>query len=159
MVGSPRFGTAFGAGEAFGKVIYGLEYQFAGNMAFVFGNNLVAEVLFKIFTDYENELAKTGIDGIVNRIIHDSFAIRSQSVQLFQATITAAHTGCHHQQDRFFHGVPSSLFAVFVNNPMNMVTGRFQVVLPYPSGPVTAANGIFFLAGNRIGGQIDIFAQ
>ena len=63
-------------------------------MAFVFGNNLVAEVLFKIFTDYENELAKTGIDGIVNRIIHDSFAIRSQSVQLFQATITAAHTGC-----------------------------------------------------------------
>ena len=94
MVGSPRFGTAFGAGEAFRKVIYGLEYQFAGNMAFVFGNNLVAEVLFKIFTDYENELAKTGIDGIVNRIIHDSFAIRSQSVQLFQATITAAHTGC-----------------------------------------------------------------
>lgn len=63
-------------------------------MAFVFGNNLVAEILLKIFTNYENELSKTGIDGIVNRIIHDSFAIRAQSVQLFQATITAAHAGC-----------------------------------------------------------------
>ena len=94
MVGSPRFGTAFGASEAFGKVINGLEYQFARNMAFVFGNNLVAEILLKIFTDNKHKLAKACIDGIVNRIIHDSFAIRAQSVQLFQATITAAHAGC-----------------------------------------------------------------
>ena len=57
MVGSPRFGTAFGAGEAFGKVIDGLEYQFAGDMAFVFGNNLVAEILLKICLLYTSDAA------------------------------------------------------------------------------------------------------
>jgi ATP-binding cassette, subfamily F, member 3 len=61
---------------------------------FVFGYDFIAEVLFKIFTDNKNELTESGLDSIVNRIIHNSFAIRPQSVQLLQATIAAAHAGC-----------------------------------------------------------------
>ena len=93
MVGTPRLGTPFRAGEAFGQIVDGLENQFTRNVPLVFRDNLVAEILFEILADNEDEFAKSGIDSIIDRIIHDGFTIGAQSIQLFQATVTTAHTG------------------------------------------------------------------
>ena len=93
MVRAPRFCTFCRAGESFGQVVQCLEYQFARNVTFIFGEDFVAKILFEIFTDNENEFAETGANGIVDGIIHDCFTIRTQSVQLFQASITASHSG------------------------------------------------------------------
>ena len=46
------------------------------------------ELFFKVFADDEDNFAETGTDGIIDRIVHDGFAIRTQPVQLFQTAIT-----------------------------------------------------------------------
>ena len=56
--------------------------------------NTLAEVLFEVFADNENEFAKSGLDGVVDGVVHDGFAVGTQSVQLFQASVAAAHAGC-----------------------------------------------------------------
>jgi len=82
------------AGESFGQVVQCLEYQFAWDVTFIFGDDFVAKILFEIFADNKNKFTKSGVNGIIDRIIHNSFAVRTQSVQLFEATITATHSGC-----------------------------------------------------------------
>ena len=54
-------------------------------------------ILLKIFTDNEYYFTKSTTNGVVNRIVHDSFAVGTQSVQLFQAPVTAAHAGSKHK--------------------------------------------------------------
>ena len=66
-------------------------------MTLVLAQYLVAEVLLEILTDNENDLTKSATDSIEDRIVHDGFAVRTQSVELFQTTVTAAHTGCQNK--------------------------------------------------------------
>jgi hypothetical protein len=35
-------------------------------VTFVFGNNFITEILFKIFADYKYKFAKSGIDSIID---------------------------------------------------------------------------------------------
>ena len=94
VVCSPGFRTAFGAGEAFGQGVERLEYKFAGDVSFILGEDFLAEVLFEVFADNEDEFAESGLDGVVDGVIHDGFTVGTQSVQLFQASVAAAHAGC-----------------------------------------------------------------
>ena len=57
------------------------------------GDDFVAKILFEIFADHENKFTETGVDSIIDRIIHDCFTVRTQSVQLLQASIAASHSG------------------------------------------------------------------
>ena len=93
MVGTPRFGTALGNGISLRDLVETLEDELAGDMTLIFGKDLLAEILFEILADHPDDLAKTGLDGVIDTVVHDRLAVGAQTVQLFQTTITAAHTG------------------------------------------------------------------
>ena len=66
-------------------------------MIFVFRKNLGAEISLKILTNYKYNFPKSTTNGIVNRIVHDGFAMRAKTIKLLQSTITAAHAGSKHK--------------------------------------------------------------
>ena len=41
----------------------------------------------------KNNLAESGVQSVIDRIVHNSLAMRAYAIKLFQASITAAHTG------------------------------------------------------------------
>ena len=47
---------------------------------------------FERVADDENDLAETGADGVVDRIIYDGLVVRADSVHLLERTVTGAHT-------------------------------------------------------------------
>ena len=101
MVRSPGLGAVRRAGESFGQCIEALEYQFAGNVAFILGEHNAAEVVFEVLADNEYQLAEAGVDGVVDGVVHDGFAVGAETVKLFQAAVTAAHTCCEEKECRF----------------------------------------------------------
>ena len=70
-----------------------LEAQFAGNDTFVFGENLCAELLFEVLANHPYNLAESSLDSIVDGVVHDGFAVGTQSVELFQSAVAATHAG------------------------------------------------------------------
>ena len=94
MVGTPRLLSASRNGKSLGQGVYRLEAYFSRDVPLVFRQNLIAKVLLKILADYKYNLTKSGLNGIINRIIHDGFTIRAQSVKLFQPTVAASHACC-----------------------------------------------------------------
>ena len=101
VVGSPGFHAAFGNLEALGQVIQRLEAEFAGHLTFILLQNLVAELVFKVASDNPHDFAESGLDGIVDGVIHDGFTIGTQCIELLEATITAAHAGSKEEESRF----------------------------------------------------------
>ena len=101
MVGTPRFGAVGGASVSFGELVGGLEYYFNGYMALVFGEDFFAEVVFEVFTDYENDFTEAGAYGVVDRVVHDSFAVGAELVELFKAAVTATHACSKNKKSRF----------------------------------------------------------
>ena len=47
---------------------------------------------FEIFSDDIDDLAESGLNGVVNRIIYNSLTGRAKSIHLFESTIAAAHS-------------------------------------------------------------------
>ena len=68
----------------------------------VLSEYLCTELFFEVFTDDPYDLAESGLDGIVDTVVHDGLAVRSQTVELLQAAVTAAHACCK-QKKRWFH--------------------------------------------------------
>jgi hypothetical protein len=66
-------------------------------MTFVFRENFFAEISFKVFADNENDFAEACFDCVIDLIVHDSFAVRTETIKLFQASITAAHAGSEYK--------------------------------------------------------------
>ena len=80
VIRSPRLRAALGAGETFWERVERLENQLARDMPLVLGNDFLAEVIFEVFADDKDELAEAGVDGVVDGIVHDGFAVRSETV-------------------------------------------------------------------------------
>ncbi len=93
MVGTPWFCAVCRASVALGQRVKALEHNFNRYVTFVFGQYFFAEVLLEVFAYYENNLAESGVYGIVDRIVHDGFAVGSESVKLFETSVAAAHAG------------------------------------------------------------------
>ena len=94
MVGTPGLLSASGNCKSLGQGVYRLETYFSWDVSLVFRQNLIAEILLKILAYYKYNLTKSGLNGIINRIIHDGFTIGAQSVKLFQPTVAASHACC-----------------------------------------------------------------
>ena len=101
VVGSPGLGAAFGASEAFGQCVERLEYEFTGDVVFIFGEHDAAEVLFEILADNKHEFAESGVDGIVDGVVHDGLSVRAQSVQLLESAVAATHSSSEKEECRF----------------------------------------------------------
>ncbi len=80
VVGAPRLLTTFGNGKAFRQSVEALEAQLAGNVVLILCQNLIAELFLKVLADNPNDFAKTGLNGIVDAVVHDGLALRAQSV-------------------------------------------------------------------------------
>ena len=94
MVCAPRFYASFRTGEAFGQCIKTLEAEFERHMSLIFLKHFGTEIHLEILSDDEDDFAKACLYRIINGIVHYRFAVRTKSVELFQTTVTAAHTGC-----------------------------------------------------------------
>ena len=55
------------------------------------------ERLFKILADDEYYFPESGLNGIIDLIIHDGFTMRPEAIELFQSSITAAHAGSQNE--------------------------------------------------------------
>ena len=77
MVGSPGLLTALWHCEPFGKGVDALEDEFCRDMAFVFGEHLLTELLFEILAYYEHYFSESGLNSVVDGIVHDGLAVRS----------------------------------------------------------------------------------
>ena len=100
--GAPGFGPAFGdlvAADPGGHV---LETVFDRDLAGEFVADRFLEQLLEIAADDKHHLAKTGADGVIDRIFENDLAIRTDRIDLLEAAIAAAHAGSHHQK-RWFH--------------------------------------------------------
>ena len=95
MIGAPRFLTAFGYFEPLGQIVQLLEdILHLDAVAEMLGIDFGFELLLKAVTDDKDHLAKTGTNGVVDRIVHDNLAIGAHAVHLFQSAVAAAHSGC-----------------------------------------------------------------
>ena len=94
VVCTPRLLTAFGYGEAFGQGVESLEAKFTLHLALVFREDLCAELLLEILADDPYDLAESGLDGVVDTVVHDGLAVGAQTVELLKAAVTAAHACC-----------------------------------------------------------------
>ena len=101
MVSAPRLLAFCGAGETFGECVERLEDEFAGDLVLVFGEDDLAEIVFEVFADYKYELTEAGVDGVVDRVFHDGLSLGAERVELFEATIAAAHTGSEQEKSGF----------------------------------------------------------
>lgn len=53
---------------------------------------IVTEILLEILSDNENHLPESGADGIINGLVHDGLSVGTETVELFQTTVTASHS-------------------------------------------------------------------
>ena len=77
MVGTPRLLTTLRNGESLRQCIQALETEFAGNMTFILGKNLCAELILKVTTYNPNDLSKSSLDGIIDAIVHNTLSLRT----------------------------------------------------------------------------------
>ena len=80
MICTPGFRAAFGNSEALGQLIEALEYNLAGDVAFVLRKHHLAEILFEILADNEHELAEASFDSVVDAIVHDRLTVRAKTI-------------------------------------------------------------------------------
>ena len=93
MCRAPGFGTVGRACEAFGKFVDSLEDNFYRYRAFIFRKHFFAEVSFEILADNKYNFTESGAKSIEYRVVHDCLAVGAETVELFEAAVTAAHTG------------------------------------------------------------------
>ena len=73
----------------------------------VFGPDGLLHLLTEILADDIDDLAESGLDGIINRIVDDGFSVGADAIHLFESSIAAAHSGGQDKQSRF-HGISFS---------------------------------------------------
>ena len=93
MVGSPRLYAPFGTAEALGQCVEALEAQLCRHVTLILAQYFLAEILLKVFADDEDNLAESGLDGIVDRVVHYGLAVGAESVELLEPSVAAAHAG------------------------------------------------------------------
>ena len=59
----------------------------------VFARDGLLELLEEILADDVNDFAETGLHGVVDGIVNDGFAVRTDAVHLLESAVAAAHAG------------------------------------------------------------------
>ena len=49
----------------------------------------------------KNNFSKSASNSIINRVIHDCFSVRAQTIKLFETAVTATHSGSQNKKRRF----------------------------------------------------------
>ena len=92
VVRTPRLDTAFGNGKTFGQVVEFLENEIHGDApAETVGREDLAELLLEGVANDEYDLAETGADRVVNRIIDNGLVIGADPVHLLERAVARTH--------------------------------------------------------------------
>ena len=70
-------------------------------MTLVLAQNLLAELLLEVASDDPYNLSESGLDSVIDAVVHDTLALRTQCVQLLETAVAASHTCCQQEQCRF----------------------------------------------------------
>jgi len=95
---SPRFFAALGDGESLGEVIEFLERIGDFDLAGELGADRGLESLGKVLSDDEDDFRKPSANGVEDGVIENGFTVGAHWVHLFEAAITAAHSGCENDE-------------------------------------------------------------
>ena len=111
VVRTPRLLTSFGHLEALGQILQLLIYHLNLDAAAeTLGIEHLGELLGERVAYDEYDLAETGADGVVDRIVDDGLVVGADSVHLLQRAVARTHAGSEDKQCRFYHFY--SLFTV-----------------------------------------------
>ena len=96
LTGSPRFCTVRRFLKAFRKILQRLEHIFHITNFFNTVSDYLSKIFLNILTDNKYDFIKSCFQRIMDRIINNNFAVRSNRCQLFYATTkTGSDSGCH----------------------------------------------------------------
>ena len=98
---APGLFTASRDGETGGKLIDRLEGEADIDAPGELRGDSLAEVLFEVGPDDEDDFPEAGADGIEDRVVEDGLAGGSHRVDLFQAAVAASHAGSEDEEGRF----------------------------------------------------------
>ena len=103
MVGTPWFGALWITCKALWQIINTLEANFALHVISILAEHDITKIFFKIFANDKDHFAKTCTHSVKHAIVHDCFAVWSETIQLFQSSVTATHTSRKDKKSRFIH--------------------------------------------------------
>ncbi|MPM79982.1 hypothetical protein SDC9_127025 [bioreactor metagenome] len=63
----------------------------------------IVKVLLNLAVDDEDDLLKACLQRVIERIVHDDFAVAANGVDLLEPAVAAAHSCCHDNESRFLH--------------------------------------------------------
>src|SRR5260370_11976677 len=95
---APWLGAAGRDGKSRRKFVEFLKDVFDRDMSFKPCTDGLLELLLNLLTDNEHDLAESGPEGVVDRIVDDSFPARADWINLLEAAIAVAHTGGQNEQ-------------------------------------------------------------
>ena len=101
MCRTPRLHATLRHAVTLGQIIQALECVIYLNLTGKASTDLALKRLLKILTNNEYNLTETGADSIIHGIVENNFTVGTHGVQLFKATVTAAHTCCENKKCRF----------------------------------------------------------
>jgi len=61
------------------------------------------KILLDLAVDDEDDLLKTRFQRVIERIVHDDFAVAPDGIDLFEPAVAAAHACCHDDKSGFLH--------------------------------------------------------
>ena len=121
VIGTPGLLAAFGHHISGREIFELLEYILHGHAAAeTLGIVYLLEVLFERMTDDENDLAESGADSIINRIIDNRLAAGAETVHLFERAVSGAHSGCQYKECGFhefnINTIDANLLDIFLKS-------------------------------------------
>ncbi len=106
--GSPRLCAALRDGIALRQIVQLLEYVTHLHHLGDTVPDRLPERLLNLVLDDEYHRLEARAPGVVQGIVDDDLSVVPHRIDLFQASVAAAHSGGHHDKDRFFiHKNPS----------------------------------------------------
>ncbi len=114
--GAEGFGAVGGADVGGREVGAVLECELDVRPALVFAGDVVAEDLFEVFADDEDDVGEAGLEGVVDGVVHEGFAVGADGFDLFESAEAAAHA-CGEYDECEVHSVVCFRSCVGVGRP------------------------------------------
>ena len=97
MVGTPGLSPLLGDLVGVGDLVHALEDQLYRDQPVVLGDDLLPKRLLEVPADDEDHLAKSCLDGVIDRVVHNGLPVGAETVDLLQTSIAGAHAGSEYK--------------------------------------------------------------
>ena len=98
---APWLYPPFWYAEASRQIVQALKGVVNLNFAGEASANLVLESILKVSSDHKDNLAESGANSIIHRIIKDDLTVGAHGIELFQSAVAASHACCEYKKSWF----------------------------------------------------------